>query len=108
MPNKPIKFSLNLGKIPKELIVEKNGVKYLNCVVWPNKNGPDNWGNTHGIKIDLTKEQNEQGVQSPFIGNMKVPDEGYDQRPPDRRPAPPVNRPKPPVDVDLDETGCPF
>lgn len=47
---------------------------YLNVVVWENKNGANEYGNTHGIKQDFTKEYREMREEdvknSPFLGNL--------------------------------------
>jgi hypothetical protein len=64
---RPIRLSIDCTKIDKALM--KDG-KYLQCVVWPNKNGPDQWGNTHIIKQDLPKGQ--QG-ETRIIGNLTMP-----------------------------------
>lgn len=86
MANKPIKVSIATGKIDKTLLVQKGGKTYLNIVLWPNREGEDEWGNTHMAKMDLTKEQIEAGAKSPIIGNAKVPrDDAPPQAP--RKPA---------------------
>ena len=43
---------LNLSKIPKELIGQtKNGAKCIYVDIVPNRNGADNYGNTHAITL---------------------------------------------------------
>jgi hypothetical protein len=92
---RPIRLSIDCTKINKALM--KNG-KYLNCVVWPNRDGADKWGNTHVIKQDVPREQ--QGAESKIIGNAKFPGEEDERRP---SAPPPQRRPPAAQDPDLDQ-----
>ena len=58
---------LNLSKIPKELIGQtKKGEKCLFVDIIPNRNGADNYGNTHTITLyDKTTKQ------TIYLGNLK-------------------------------------
>lgn len=98
---KPIKASINCTKINKALM--KDG-KYLNVVIWPNKKGPDEWGNTHIIKQDVSKEQREQGIEGQIIGNAKFPSEQPSAPPPPRHSPTTKNDP----DLDQPEEDIPF
>ena len=73
----------NLGKAKKKCLVipiedarvfhsEKTGAVYLDLVHFENRNGVDDYGNTHSIKQSLKKE--DQKEQEPFLGSSK--DEG--------------------------------
>lgn len=45
---------------------------YLDLVIWENKNGPDQYGNTHTICQSISKEAREAGEKAPILGNMKL------------------------------------
>ena len=67
-----ITAKINVTRIEKEhLFVGKNG-KYLDLVIWENKNGPDQYGNTHFICQGISKEARDAGQRGPIIGNMKM------------------------------------
>lgn len=100
----PIRGKIDVTKILEDRLFNgKKGI-YLDIVIWPNKNGPGEYGDTHVIKQSLSKEAREAGEQEPIIGNCKFPDEAP---PPPRRQAPPPRQaprpaPRPPADPDLD------
>lgn len=48
-----------------------NGKCYINLVLWENRNGADQYGNTHIVKQDSSKEERDAGVQVPIVGNAK-------------------------------------
>ena len=81
---RPIKLKINVTRILKDhLYAGKNG-KYLDLVVWPNKNGPDQYGNTHFVCQELSKEARDAGEKGPIIGNLTLP---ADESPPQRQAA---------------------
>ena len=85
---RPIKLKLNVSRIIKDhLYAGKNG-KYLDLVAWPNKNGPDQYGNTHMVCQELSKEARDAGEKGPIIGNLTLPEQ---ESPPSRQ-APPVRQ----------------
>ena len=45
---------------------------YLDLVIWENKNGPDQYGNTHTICQSISKEAREAGEKGPILGNMRM------------------------------------
>jgi len=49
----------------------QNGKIYLNLEAVANKNGEDQYGNSHFICEPTTKEERESGVKLPIIGNGK-------------------------------------
>jgi hypothetical protein len=60
---------LNLSKIPKELITtNKNGDKVIYVDIVPNKDGADQYGNTHSIQLydKATKKVTYLGNVKPF------------------------------------------
>lgn len=76
---KPSKLKIDVMKIDKSALYPgKNGAKYLNCVVWPNKDGVGKFGDTHVIKQELSKEARDAGQKEPIIGNLTLvePDAG--------------------------------
>jgi len=72
MANKPIKAKINVTKILKEHLFKGEKGTYLNLVIWPCKDGVDQYGNTHSIQQDIPKEVREQGVKAPYIGEMRI------------------------------------
>ena len=58
---------LNLSKIPKELIGQtKKGEKCLFVDIIPNRNGADDYGNTHAITL-----YDKNTKQTIYLGNLK-------------------------------------
>lgn len=85
---RPIKLKINVTRILKDhLYAGKNG-KYLDLVVWPNKNGPDQYGNTHMVCQELSKEARDAGEKGPIIGNLTLPE----QEAPPARQTPPARQ----------------
>lgn len=63
---------INLTKIPKRLIGEtKKGDKCIFIDIVPNKNGKDEYGNTHSVSI-YDKENRE----TIYLGNLKTKEFG--------------------------------
>lgn len=50
----------------------RNGKVYLNLEAVENRNGVDQYGNTHFVAEPVTKEERQGGVKMPIIGNGKV------------------------------------
>ena len=58
---------LNLSKIPKELIGQtKKGSKCIYIDIVPNRNGVDDYGNTHAITL-----YDKNTKQTIYLGNLK-------------------------------------
>ena len=58
---------LNLSKIPKELIGQtKKGDKCVYIDIVPNRNGADDYGNTHTITL-----YNKNTKQTIYLGNLR-------------------------------------
>jgi len=77
-----ITASICLTDIDKSKITksEKNGKQYLSIVVAENRQ-PDNYGNTHGIYINQSKEERERGDKKVYIGNGKERKFNNEQQP---------------------------
>lgn len=64
---KKLNGMLNLSKIPKELIGQtKKGNKCIYIDIVPNRNGADEYGNTHTISL-----YNKSTRQTIYLGNLK-------------------------------------
>lgn len=58
---------LSLSKIPKELIqTSQNGDKFVYLDVVPNREGADQYGNTHSVSI-----YDKQKRERIYLGNLK-------------------------------------
>jgi len=66
-----INVSINLDKIDKSKIIEGKKGKYLNLTVGANRNGEDQFGNTHYVAISQTKEEREAKAPKVYLGNGK-------------------------------------
>ena len=63
---------LNLSRIPRELIqTTQNGEKCVYIEVVPNRNGADQYGNTHSVSI--YDKANKKPI---YLGNLKPQDFG--------------------------------
>lgn len=49
-----------------------NGRLYLNLEMSENRDGEDQYGNTHRVAEPTTKEERGQGVKTPILGNAKT------------------------------------
>ena len=64
---KKLNGMLNLSKIPKELIGQtKKNEKCIYIDIVPNRNGADNYGNTHAITL-----YDKNTKQTIYLGNLK-------------------------------------
>lgn len=64
---KKLNGRLYLSKIPKELVlVDNNGRKYIYVDILSNRNGADDYGNTHTITL-----YNKNTKQTIYLGNLK-------------------------------------
>lgn len=97
-----IKIGITRSKIDKDLVVTKNGQQYLNCILFKNPEGPDQYGNDGVIKQEATKEERERrqklGLKIPIIGNWRYMKDAAPQRQADQRPS---GAPKPNEDDDV-------
>jgi len=66
-----INVSINLDKIDKTKIIEGKKGKYLNLTVGANRDGEDQYGNTHYVAISQSKEEREAKAPKVYLGNGK-------------------------------------
>lgn len=96
-----ISASISSHKIDKSLIIEKNGKRFLNFVIFENDK-PDEYENDGIIKQSLSKEQREAGAKAPIVGNWKWMDKS-------RRKSQPASKPaSAPSSTDDSDSGSPF
>lgn len=70
MPSYNLK--IDVTKILKEhLFTGKNGAKYLDITLWENRDGPDDYGNSHMAVQQIPKELRDAGQKGPILGNAK-------------------------------------
>ena len=64
------KATIKVNKLDKTAFFKgKNGDTYCSVILWENRDGEDQFGNTHSIKQDLGKER--KGEKSDYVGNAK-------------------------------------
>ena len=92
---KKLNGRLYLSKIPKELVlVDNNGRKYIYVDIVPNRNGADDYGNTHTITL-----YNKNTKQTIYLGNLKEVEFGKSGA---------ATPPEPPVPSAEDDRDLPF
>ena len=91
---KPHKIKIDVTKVDKNHIYQGKTAKYLNCAVWPNKDGADQYGNTHYIVQEVSKEARARGEKGKIIGNLRLEREDETIRR-QARPATPTPAPAP-------------
>lgn len=97
--NQMITAKIDVTKVDKaRLFAGKNGAKYLDIVLIPNKNGTDDYGNDGFIKQGVTKEEREARVEMPIIGNYRNIGKPAEKQAP-------KSAPRPQADPDLDVQG---
>ena len=89
---KKLNGRLYLSKIPKELVLaDDKGRKYIYIDIVPNRNGADDYGNTHAITL-----YNKNTKQTIYLGNLKEVEFGKSGA------ATPAGQPAFPVEDDMD------
>jgi hypothetical protein len=88
---------INVTRIDKSALFEGKNGKYLDIVLWENRDGLDQYGNNGFITQYIGKERREAGEKGPIIGNWK---EREPQREP-RREAPKQDAPAAEGDDDI-------
>jgi hypothetical protein len=76
-----ITLSIDVTKINKNLlkaVTKKDGTKatYLNLILWPNKDGKDQYDNDGFVKQSLTKAQRDEGIETAILGNYQDKGDG--------------------------------
>lgn len=103
---------VDVTKILKEELYQGKTAKYLDLVMFPNKDEdgnevPDQYGNDGVIKQSLSKESRDAGKKAPILGNYKV--KAVRNFADTIKPAKAFqNRPKPVAQVEEDEDSIPF
>lgn len=107
-------LSIDACKIDKakiKTVVKKDGTtaKYLELVVMENREGEDQYGNTHMVVQGVSKEERQAGVKGAILGN------GKEWGRQEQRQAVPAHRPQGamkhhtnPLDLDTDGPEIPF
>lgn len=67
-----ITAKINYSRIDKKYLYKGKNGTYLDLVVFENKNGPDQYGNTHTILQSIPKDARERGEKGPILGNLKL------------------------------------
>ena len=66
-----LKITIKLKMLDKTAFFEnKNGELMASLLIWPNRNGEDQWGNVATVKQDMGAER--KGEPSPILGNAKT------------------------------------
>ena len=73
MADKPIKLKINVTRILKQHLYEGKNGKYLDLVAWPNRNGVDQYGNTHFVAQEVSRQAREAGEKGPIVGKLSLP-----------------------------------
>jgi hypothetical protein len=76
---RPIKIKIDVSKIDKAALYKGSKGTYLDCVAWPSKT-TGQYGDTHYIVQELSREKRDAGEKGAIIGNMTVPDDEPQQR----------------------------
>lgn len=66
-----IKLNIDVKKINKEHLYEGKKGTYLNLVLFENRDGVDEYGNSGFVTQEVYKEDREAGVKGPILGNWK-------------------------------------
>lgn len=84
-----VAIKIDCSKIEKARLYEGKKGKYLDCTAFIDLDELDQYGNSGMITQDVSKEEREQKVQGPILGNTKVfwtdsgqkPQQGQQQAP---------------------------
>lgn len=71
---RPIKLKIDVTKIIKDHLFKGGKGTYLDCVVWPNKDGAGQYGDTHYIVQELSRAARDAGERGPIVGNLTLPE----------------------------------
>lgn len=88
-----IRLKIDCAKIQKQRLfkgkVAKDGhtPMYLDVTLLENRDGEDQYGNAGMAIQDVSKEEREQGVKGPILGNFKILATGQGARRQETKPA---------------------
>ena len=64
-------LKINTSKIDKTALYQGKDTKYLDLVLFDNKDGLDQYGNAGFIVQELPKSRRDSGERGPIVGNWK-------------------------------------
>jgi len=64
-------IKINVSKIDKDALYQGKNGKYLDLVLFENKDGVDQYSNDGFVVQDLPKSRRDAGERGPIIGNWK-------------------------------------
>lgn len=105
---RPITLKINVTRILKEHLYAGKSGKYLDMVAWPNKDGPDQYGNTHMVCQSVSKEAREQGIKGPIVGNLTLPEDEAPRQTARPEPRPNAARPATSAADGMEDDDIPF
>jgi hypothetical protein len=82
-------IKINVTRIDKTALFPGKNGKYLDLVLWENKDGRDQYGNDGFVTQDIGKERRLAGEKGPILGNWKHHDQAPRQEQ-TRQEAPPL------------------
>ena len=65
-------LKINCTRIDKAHLYQGKNGKYLDVILFENKNGPDQYGNTHMAVQSISNEARDRGERGPIIGNARI------------------------------------
>lgn len=65
-------LNINVSEIEKARLFEGQKGKYLNATIFVNLDEADQYGNHGMITQDVSREEKDQGVKGPILGNGKI------------------------------------
>ena len=87
-----VSVRIDVTKIEKARLYKGEKGTYLDLSTFIDLDNVDQYDNNGFISQSVTKEEREQGIQTPILGNCKVfyreNQQGYQQAPQQQRPAP--------------------
>ena len=66
-----IAVKINASKVAKEHLYEGKNGKYLDVILFENKDGQDQYGNDGFVVQSVSKEAKDRGEKGPILGNWK-------------------------------------
>ena len=67
-----VRLKINVNMIEKARLFPGKKGKYLDATVFINVDEQDQYGNNGMVTQDVSKEEREQGVKGPILGNCEV------------------------------------
>lgn len=95
-------LKINVSEIEKDRLFAGSKGKYLDATVFIDLDEKDQFGNSGMITQDVTREEKEQGVKGPILGNCRIFWQGEGQSSTPQPSAQPQASHKPTDDFDDD------